>query len=574
MDLYSKLPFEDVKLLANYLNTYGGNSSVYLAGMQNFLRYWTIAKESLYKVFGENFILKKEISYEKSKDELCQKMVEEMNAGAAGVLRNRIIQKIHSLHLPRLEVHLLEDLISINSLVDNIYSGESFIIPKESTVTGYSLQIPHGCKTVKMIGKIIEATGIDKKVYTCSKCGRILTDEHNHCPWCTHSKAVKKDAYEEFRRVHSLVLNQKKLKDTLCLSIHPLDYITMSDNDCGWSSCMQWMEDAGDYRLGTIEMMNSSCVVVAYLESKEPMEVCGSQWNNKRWRQLYVVNKEIILGNRQYPYSNDILQGVAINWLRDLCSAASWGPYGEEACQIRNNADNIINGNQTINFRIETNYMYNDIYDYRLAYVWNNPDEICQYELNISGPAICVSCGKVIDYPDGADPSRVECFKCSGEWKCDFCGDWHNTNDYQYFIGEQTVCEYCYYNEFEECHCCNERFSKSELNRIYFQIDPEIEKTEENADTLYQFNSWFNYSYYISLCDYCFKYDIDEYIKAYGPIYTIKNYWGSTKYAFNIKNISDEGFERGDLTDSQIELFKKIRDAESDEERIEIIQNF
>ena len=42
----------------------------------------------------------------------------------------------------------------------------------------------------------------------------------------------------------------------------------MSDNDYGWDSCMGWMNE-GEYRLGTVEMMNSPCIVVAYIDGEE-----------------------------------------------------------------------------------------------------------------------------------------------------------------------------------------------------------------------------------------------------------------------------------------------------------------
>ena len=63
--------------------------------------------------------------------------------------------------------------------------------------------------------------------------------------------------------------------------------------------------------------------------------------------------------------------------------------------------------------------MYNDIYDYRLAYSsesYNKSD----YTLNLSGPAICITCGSVIGYND-VDPRSVSCFNCSGEFKCNCC---------------------------------------------------------------------------------------------------------------------------------------------------------
>lgn len=89
------------------------------------------------------------------------------------------------------------------------------------------------------------------------------------------------DEFEEFRICQSMCTNTTALEGKLCLSIHPLDYMTMSDNACDWSSCMSWQED-GCYRMGTVEMMNSPCVIVAYLESSHPMYFSReATWNSK-----------------------------------------------------------------------------------------------------------------------------------------------------------------------------------------------------------------------------------------------------------------------------------------------------
>lgn len=63
---------------------------------------------------------------------------------------------------------------------------------------------------------------------------------------------LDKEAFEQFRILHSRVLNDRMINADIVLSIHPLDYLTMSDNACDWESCMNWYQ-GGDYRLGTVE---------------------------------------------------------------------------------------------------------------------------------------------------------------------------------------------------------------------------------------------------------------------------------------------------------------------------------
>ena len=74
------------------------------------------------------------------------------------------------------------------------------------------------------------------------------------------------DLFEKWRNAVSDLNINKDIKADLVFSIHPLDYMTMSDNNCDWSSCMSWTSH-GSYSAGTIEMMNSNMAIIAYLES-------------------------------------------------------------------------------------------------------------------------------------------------------------------------------------------------------------------------------------------------------------------------------------------------------------------
>lgn len=443
-------------------------------------------------------------------------------------------------------------------LVDNVYTGPAFTIPAQFTKNGRPLVVNHNCKMVKMLGKIVEAIGAEMPIYYCSTCG-CWYDEPREC---CEGESVKTSGYELFRQAHSQVLNQKQIKGNLCLSIHPLDYLTMSDNDCGWTSCMSWMEEAGDYRLGTIEMMNSNCVVVAYIESHESMFVCGSNWNNKRWRQLYIVTREVILGNRQYPYDSDEIQGVTIRWLRELMGQVpGYGPYPEETIQLRNDSWNTVR-DKKIHFHFYSGYMYNDIYDYRLAYVADQKIEDDEhYHVYFSGPAVCTGCGGEIEL-ETVDASVVQCRACDGHWRCDFCGDWHPAYDDCYTVNDEyTACEWCYHNELQECEVCGDHHRNEDMVHVYIQIPSENREIIEG----------FNYNFYVSLCTNCLK-DKEEYEALYGPIHEVIDDYGNTRHAFDLANITEDGFNTSDLSIRTVEWMKLMQAAKSDEERISLIE--
>ena len=103
---------------------------------------------------------------------------------------------------------------------------------------------------------------------------------------------AKEEDYKELVNWHSRMLNDKRLEGELCLSIHPLDYMTMSENNCDWTSCMNWPE-GGCYRGGTIEMMNSPMVIVAYLKSANNPLMMDCGWDYSTGTGIH--NREVIL---------------------------------------------------------------------------------------------------------------------------------------------------------------------------------------------------------------------------------------------------------------------------------------
>lgn len=565
MRLFDRLPQEDVVQLNRYLNNYSDGGYIDLSRMPYFLRYWEQNKERFYKAFGENFILKKEIYFEKRSEVLEKEMDHAIhwNDSIIQMFCYKFKEKVDLMFGKCPEVSNLKLFVDNNyMLVNNEYYGNSFSIPKEFTKNNRPLQINSGCKVVKMLGKICDAIDFKYGHYVCPDCGRIMGADEvvKSCPSCG-GKAEYKDGYESFRRAHSLVLNQKKIKGNLCLSIHPLDFLTMSDNDCGWTSCMCWMEEHGEYRLGTIEMMNSDSVVIAYVEASEPMSVCGGEWSNKRWRQLYVITPELILGNKQYPYWSDELQGVTIRWIRELMTPViGYGPYAEETSIIINESKNWIDGEKLVYFDLSSDFMYNDIYDDRLAYVASTRfEDQDRYYHNFSGPAVCCQCGDQIPY-ETVDPQMVLCHACDGHWQCERCGDWHSEYDESYLVGDMLYCDWCYHHELEECELCGEK--GEQLNHIFIQV------TETNNREIIED---FNYNYYISMCDCCME-DPESYEADYGPIYDVIDMWGRRRKAFDIKNISDRGLQSGEMGISIIEFLKSMREMSSDEDRLALIR--
>lgn len=116
--------------------------------------------------------------------------------------------------------------------------------------------------------------------------------------------------FTQFRDRVSLIRTTQRLDVDVVLSIHPVDFLSMSDNKSGWTSCMSLL-GKGSCRSGVMEFMNSHTAVVAYTESDMPF-LPGVP--NKSWRMLlfYDVLRGVVLGGRQYPFFSEALAKGAI----------------------------------------------------------------------------------------------------------------------------------------------------------------------------------------------------------------------------------------------------------------------
>lgn len=109
----------------------------------------------------------------------------------------------------------------------------------------------------------------------------------------------------------SQIIQENVITGTLCLSVHPLDYLSSSENTYNWRSCHAL---DGEYRAGNLSYMLDKSTVICYLKGadnvKLPMFPEDVKWNNKKWRVLLHVsdNWDLVFAGRQYPFSSE--QGV------------------------------------------------------------------------------------------------------------------------------------------------------------------------------------------------------------------------------------------------------------------------
>lgn len=115
----------------------------------------------------------------------------------------------------------------------------------------------------------------------------------------------------------SMLIQEEKVSGTLCLSIHPLDYLSISENTYNWRSCHAL---DGEYRAGNLSYMTDSSTIICYLKGEDEAELphfpSEVKWNNKKWRMLLNFSEDwsVVFAGRQYPFkSDDILELIKHN---------------------------------------------------------------------------------------------------------------------------------------------------------------------------------------------------------------------------------------------------------------------
>ena len=440
MALVKKLSVKELKMVEGYIDAYATRESSRSVDGEYILRIWDEAKsEYLYKMLGEQFIISRNVEFKKGYEEMFKELDNMIfgyheDENHIGYRAKMFIDAYHDMindkYYRTNEYYNLRRLVDFTELATNVYEGETC----ELTVDlEKPIKVQHGCKNTRVLGKIADA--------------------------------YKLPHFEDFRLAHSQVLNQKKLKGTMCLSIHPLDYMTMSDNTYDWSSCMSWEED-GCYKQGTVEMMNSPMVIVAYLNGTDTMQMPGTEerWNSKKWRQLFIVNPNMIGNIKAYPYRNDELTQFVLTWLKELAEQANIGKYTEKIVKYNTYREFNLKefGDRVIEVRPYTYQMYNDFSDKQFAY-FGEAIEAGTYSFCYSGASECMACGSTNCDFDGEGMLVGTC--CEERYYCECCGDFYYDRDELIEVDGRLVCRYCletYFAEDDltgELHHCDDMIS-------------------------------------------------------------------------------------------------------------------
>lgn len=275
----------------------------------------------------------------------------------------------------------------------------------------------------------------------------------------------------------SQIIQQNKIHGFLCLSIHPLDYLSLSNNASNWRSCHSL---DGDYRAGNLSYLADKATIIAYLKSSKDTSIPGFPfiWNDKKWRCLLFLNPEqnILFAGRQYPFNSPQL----LSFIKEqfFPSFTPWdntyqttfthsyntnnlnNKYFEVAGNLYTLEDFIHQPSNPLHFNdlLESSYYTDPYYSYK-------PFSYSYSPLYIGDDVKCINCGSRL-----IDTDKMLCEECedaisSSYYYCDCCDRTIYPDEYFHTTGlGEVICEECFNSSrITQCPNCKEYFFEEDI---------------------------------------------------------------------------------------------------------------
>ncbi|HAU87275.1 MAG TPA: hypothetical protein DCW90_17850 [Lachnospiraceae bacterium] len=392
MKPFDALTSQDKADIYNWISNIGLEGLAKPQDLKKSLQFWNVCKERLFEGFGHKLRIEFPVEVKMTEYNIVknlEKVFNPIGLNLREVYGEHNGKSSYTKYLARwitedcdmdwCSKKTIQTLFSYNNFI-NGYLNKDYLIE----ANGKELKLKQGMKTIKALGKL----------------NAFLDSPFDN-------------EFEIFRNKLSDISTIRNIKGTFVLSIHPIDYMTMSDNNCDWSSCMSWKH--GSYCGGTLEMMNSQNAIVGYLKSDTPFSDDYSTIDNKQWRCLYYATPYIVLSGKPYPYDCEELIIAGLDKLAEvLYNNLHWDyemtcPFDDiqhtnlhEPEQVRFD-DFEWECNDSYGLIIPYTYgMYNDLIEdqEQKYYCYRNPVDGCE-KLCLSGIANCMICGEPMDNDDG-----------------------------------------------------------------------------------------------------------------------------------------------------------------------------
>jgi len=391
-----KLENKDIEITNAYIHNYGG--AIMQITPEQFLAPWYRNKKLLYKLLGNQLTYTWDLDEKDAKEtaisEINSTMLYSIFASPFSNLRDvavKIYCKVHE--IPEWEYPSNYNFnVTAEEIFNNRLEGDYTIV-----IGDKKFEFHKNERVVKDFQKL------------CNYIEANYLDEAMSCDFGPNRMA------QDIDRITKVIELGKK-KKSITLSIHPMDYLTMSDNEEKWNSCMS-LKNRGCYCNGAYEMMTSPNVIIAYTKSsRNKMTVRKDEmWNSKTWRSLFIVDRRFILAGKAYPKISNSLSGAVMAKLVELAGKnLNWNDFEEADKKYKYYNDS--NKIKIISHDMYNDYSANDGMNFLIRYSKKfNPNK--RIIVNYSGPIYCLGCGKRININTKIGENDYVCNDCNNSYK-------------------------------------------------------------------------------------------------------------------------------------------------------------
>lgn len=254
---------------------------------------------------------------------------------------------------------------------------------------------------------------------------------------------------------YSEILNKNTVEGNFFISIHPFDFLSMSENKYNWRSCHAL---DGDYASGPLALMLDPSTAVAFIAPEKKVPIFdGSEcpeWLNKKWRALIHISTDFSAFSisKHYPYSLEVASDLILDKVQEL--------FDKRYEHVKNSGDFF----QKIDVLTKgpSDVFYRDPQE--RYYIEKERSSEVKSVLILGESVDCLHCNTHRNYI--VQSFEMACESCKTEeeydYYCDMCGE-GLYEDQTYCTQDNCYCEYCYDEFTSHCEECGE----SVENEIY-----------------------------------------------------------------------------------------------------------
>lgn len=335
-----------------------------------------------------------------------------------------------------------------------------------------------GQKTSRVINKLCTYLGYDK-VETVAVSMEMVDGEIQEI-----AKLVK--PYNKEFAKYADSLSPLKVKRHTVLSIHPVDFLTMSFGN-SWASCHTIDKGnkrgmpysySGEYCSGTMSYMLDGTSMVFYTISAD-YDGNAYYTQPKITRQMFHYGEEKLIQSRLYPQGNDgasdlytTYRNVVQQIMSDILEFPNLWTVGRGTSRA----------SQYIVTRGTHYEDYHHVGDCTLSRIKGSENEEC---IVVGHDPICIECGN-----EHTEEDTINCCNRNGSYQCYECGEWLDEDDaiwvdgdyycrscvnycesceeyhrdYEYYVEYVGyVCESCYNEYYDRCEDCECSYESDEM---------------------------------------------------------------------------------------------------------------